>query len=136
MHFRRVDAILPEIQEWIPLESSDFEDIEKIKAIDSFVYRFAKIQDRMGDKLFPAILKELQEYRESMALIDVLNRLEKLELLPVSDEWIDFRKLRNTLTHEYPDNKDEIAESISLSVEVYRKMKAIYHNMLKRTDIS
>ena len=67
-----------------------------------------------------------------MALIDVLHRLEKLELLSSSDKWIEYRKLRNVLTHEYPDNEDEIIEAINLSIEAYIDMKNIYYTMLER----
>jgi len=136
IHFKRIDMILPEIKSYLPFSNDDFEDIEKIKAIDSFIYRFTKIQDKMGDKFFPATLRELQEYKNSMALIDVLNRLEKLELLENSDDWIDYRKLRNSLTHEYPNNSDDVLEAINLSIEVYETMKTIYFKMLKRIDLS
>ncbi len=132
IHFRRIDALLPEIKSYLPFKESDFDDTEKIKTIDSFIYRFTKVQDRMGEKFFPLILSELQEYKRSMALIDVLHRLEKLELLQNSDDWIEYRKLRNTLTHEYPDNEDEIIEAINLSIEAYIDMKNIYHQMLER----
>ena len=132
IHFRRIDALLPELQSYMPFKESDFEDIEKIKTIDSFIYRFTKIQDRMGEKFFPLVLDELYEYKRTMALIDVLHRLEKLELLASSDKWIEYRKLRNVLTHEYPDNEDEIIEAINLSIEAYVDMKNIYHTMLER----
>ena len=132
IHFRRIDALLPEIKSYLPFKESDFDDTEKIKTIDSFIYRFTKVQDRMGEKFFPLILSELQEYKRSMALIDVLHRLEKLELLQNSDDWIEYRKLRNTLTHEYPDNEDEIIEAINLSIEAYIDMKNIYEKMLER----
>ena len=132
IHFRRIDALLPEIKSYLPFKESDFDDTEKIKTIDSFIYRFTKVQDRMGEKFFPLILSELQEYKRSMALIDVLHRLEKLELLQNSDDWIEYRKLRNTLTHEYPDNEDEIIEAINLSIEAYIDMKNIYNQMLER----
>ena len=132
MHFSRIDAVLPELKSYFPLQKSDFQEIEKIKTIDFFIHRFIKVQDRMGEKLFPIILKELYEYKSSMSLIDVLHRLEKLELLDSSDIWIDYRKLRNTLTHEYPDNEDEIIESIVLAVEVYKNLKEIYAKMLAR----
>ncbi len=132
IHFRRIDALLPEIKSYLPFKESDFDDTEKIKTIDSFIYRFTKVQDRMGEKFFPLILSELQEYKRSMALIDVLHRLEKLELLQNSDDWIEYRKLRNTLTHEYPDNEDEIIEAINLSLEAYIDMKNIYHKILER----
>ena len=132
IHFSRLDMILPELISYLPFSEQDFNDIEKIKTIDSFIYRFTKVQDRMGEKFFPLILTELYEYKSNMAFIDVLNRLEKLELLESSDAWIEYRKLRNTLTHEYPDNEDEIIEAINLSIEVYEKMKTIYAHMLER----
>jgi len=132
IHFSRLDMILPELISYLPFSEQDFNDIEKIKTIDSFIYRFTKVQDRMGEKFFPLILTELYEYKSNMAFIDVLNRLEKLELLESSDKWIEYRKLRNTLTHEYPDNEDEIIEAINLSLEVYKKMKTIYALMLER----
>ena len=86
----------------------------------------------MDEKLFPIILKELYEYKNSMSLIDVLHKLEKLELLDSSDTWIEYRKLRNTLTHEYPDNEDEMIESVTLAIEVYKNLKKIYTKMLDR----
>jgi len=86
----------------------------------------------MGEKLFPSVLRELYEYKSNMSLIDVLHRLVKLELLDSSDIWIDYRKLRNTLTHEYPDNEDEMIESITLAIEVYENLKEIYSKMLDR----
>lgn len=132
IHFKRIDALLPEIKSYLPFKESDFDDTEKIKTIDSFIYRFTKVQDRMGEKFFPLVLSELYEYKRSMALIDVLNRLEKLELLKSSDEWIEYRKLRNTLTHEYPDNEDEIIEAINLSIDAYLNMKKTYEKMLER----
>jgi glycine cleavage system H lipoate-binding protein len=89
----------------------------------------------MEDKLFPSILRELEEYKNSMALIDVLNKLEKLELLKSSDKWIDYKKLRNSLTHEYPNNSDEVLEAIGLSIKAYEDMKNIYFVMLKRVGL-
>ncbi len=134
IHFKRIDAILPELKSYLPLDGDDFEDTEIVKTVDSFIFRFGKIQDKMGEKLFPSILRELEEYTNSMALIDVLNKLEKLELLDSSDDWIDHRKLRNSLTHDYPNDTDDIISAINLSVVVYENMRDIYYKMLKRVE--
>jgi len=130
IHFKRIDSILPEINGYLPLSKDDFDNIEIIKAIDSFILRFTKIQDKMGDKLFPAVLDKLQEYKRSMSLLDVLNKLEKLEYIDSTEEWIGFRALRNILTHEYPTNQDEIAEAVELAIDSYNKMKRIYMSMV------
>ncbi len=134
-HIKRIDAILPDIQNWLPLQKQDFDDTEKVITIDSFIYRFTKIQDKMGDKLFPAVLKEFQEYKSNMPLIDVLNKLEKFELIDSADMWIDARKLRNNLTHDYPNNEDDIIEAINLSITSYLKMKKVYTEMLNATGV-
>jgi hypothetical protein len=134
IHFKRVDNILPEVESYLPFTIDDFENTEKIKTIDSFIYRFTKIQDKMGEKLFPKVLQELQEYKNNMAFIDILNKLERLELIDSSDEWIDFRKFRNNLTHEYPNNEEDIVEAINLLVDVYKKIKNIYKIVLKRVN--
>ena len=131
-HFERIDALLPELQSYMPLSEEDFSDKEKIKTIDAFIYRFTKVQDRMGEKFFPLVLESLYEYKNNMALIDVLNRLEQLELLESSDRWIEYRNLRNALTHEYPDNEDEIIRAIELAIRAYDDMKNVYSRMLER----
>lgn len=130
LHFKRIDAIIPEIEKWMPLKVDDFNNTEVVKTIDSFIYRFIKIQDKMGDKLFPGFLQLLQEYHRNMALIDVLNTLERLEIIKSAEEWVDFRKLRNTLTHEYPDNEEEIISTLELALEAYNKIKKVYSSII------
>ena len=60
----------------------------------------------------------------------MLTRLEKLELLDDSNEWMRFREIRNDLAHEYPSQNEEKAaglnnvfESTPKLVDVYKKMK-------------
>ncbi|RKZ54032.1 MAG: hypothetical protein DRR08_26825 [Candidatus Parabeggiatoa sp. nov. 2] len=42
--FKRIDAILPDIQNWLPLQKEDLDNTEIVKTIDSFIYRFTKMQ--------------------------------------------------------------------------------------------
>ena len=123
--FYKIDLIVSEIKGLLPITNEDMEDINKIKTIDSFIFRFGKIQDIMGEKLFPAFLEYTQEYNTSMSLLDVLHKLEKLGLLN-TDEWIKIRQIRNIMTHEYPDNDDEIIATISSALEYFEIMKNIY----------
>ncbi len=131
IHIERIEAILPEIEKWLPLSNDDFNDIEKVKTLDSFIFRFIKIQDIMGRKLFPLVLRYLQEYDETMSLLDILNKLEKLEIIDSTDKWIDYRNLRNSLTHEYPGNEDEIVRAIPLAIVSYKEMKLIYDKIVR-----
>lgn len=38
-----------------------FNDQNKVEIIDSFIFRFSKIQDTIGNKLFPGILMVLED---------------------------------------------------------------------------
>lgn len=111
------------------LDAEDFEDFEKVKTIDSFIYRFIKVQDMMGDKLFRVFLDKIGEYKDNMSLLDVLDKLEKLGLLVESTRWMQYRSLRNKLTHEYPSNEDEIIEGILLAIEAFDEIEEIYKNI-------
>lgn len=125
LHQKRAKSAMKEIQEWDTIDSEIFEDFEKIKTIDTFIYRFIKMQDLMGDKLFRIFLDSLGEYKDNMSLLDVLDKLEKLEIIPNAQEWMIYRKLRNKLTHEYPNNEEEIVEGIRLSMDVFGDIEAI-----------
>lgn len=54
-----------------------FDDFKKIKTIDTFIYRFIKLQELMGEKLFKIFLDEIDEYKDNMSLLDMLDKLEK-----------------------------------------------------------
>ena len=77
----------------------------------------------MGDSLFPLILKSLEENPEQMAMLDILNRLEKLNIISSAEEWVRLRNLRNEFTHEYEDNLEENSKLIS---SLFHEVKAIY----------
>jgi len=82
------------------------EDAQRIEAdpllaerLDAFVSRFGRLQDTVADKLLPTLLLALAE--NLGAVIDNLDRAEKLGLLMSVDEWLEMRRLRNLMVHEY-----------------------------------
>ncbi len=125
LHQRRLKLALLEIKEWDSIDCEIFEDFEKIKTVDTFIYRFIKLQDLMGDKLFKVFLNALGEYRDNMSLLDVLDKLEKFEIIDSSKDWMEYRKLRNKLTHEYPNSEDDIIDGISIAIEAYFHIEKI-----------
>ena len=133
LHYSRAKDNYDEIVQF-PVDITLYNDKEKIKTIDAFIFRFIKLQDFMGDKLFKEILKSVGEYKDSMSLIDVLDKLEKLEIINDSDKWINFRILRNKLTHEYPDNQDDVIEGIKLAIEQFAEMKTILSDSIEYID--
>ena len=67
--------------------------------LDAFVSRFGRLQDTVGDKLLPALLNALAE--KTGPAIDNLDKAEKLGLLESADAWMEMRRLRNQMVHEY-----------------------------------
>jgi hypothetical protein len=67
--------------------------------LDAFVSRFGRLQDTIGDKLLPALLVALAE--KTGPAIDNLDRAEKFGFIESTDTWLEMRKLRNQMVHEY-----------------------------------
>jgi len=67
--------------------------------VDAFVARFGRLQDTLGDKLLPAWLAAHGE--KTATFIENLDRAEQLGLVEDAQAWIDMRRLRNQMIHEY-----------------------------------
>lgn len=77
-------------------------DHDLAERVEAFVGRFARLQDTVGDKLLPLLLAVLGE--NPSAVIDNLDRAERLGLLKSADEWMTIRSLRNQMVHEYVED--------------------------------
>ena len=126
IHLERLSQSAKEIEDSGNLEKLDFKDFENVKTIDTFIFRFMKLQDYMGNKLFKAFLIEIGDYTDNMSFIDVLDKLEKLEIINSVEDWLKLRKLRNKLAHEYPDELDEILEDIKEALKWLPELKDTY----------
>lgn len=67
--------------------------------LDAFVSRFGRLQDNLGDKFLPQLLLALAE--KPGAAIDNLDRAERLGWIESVEAWLEIRKLRNQMVHEY-----------------------------------
>jgi hypothetical protein len=67
--------------------------------LDAFVGRIGRLQDNLGDKLLPQLLDAMAE--KTGAAIENLDRAEKLGWIESADVWLEIRKLRNHMVHEY-----------------------------------
>ena len=117
----------------IDISAKFFEDYNNTRIVNSFLFNFSKLQDKIGAKLFKKALYELKEIDGfSIAMIDVLNRLEKLEIVEDANAWDNLREIRNILAHEYPLDIDERVENIELALGGYRELKKIYLRLKAR----
>ena len=78
--------------------------------LDAFVSRFGRLQDTVGDKLLPALLNALAETLGPA--IDNLDKAEKFGFIDSVDEWMEMRKLRNQMVHEYIEDLTVLASAL------------------------
>lgn len=97
---------------WVEGLEQDQELAEKLEA---FVSRFGRMQDTITDKLLPRWLIALAETPGS--LIETLNRAERLGVMEDVERWLEARKLRNRLVHEYMEDPEQFAEDLLLARE-------------------
>lgn len=115
-----------------PLTAGNFraQSDEVVAVLDQFAFRFVRLQDTMGAKLFRVFLVEsLKEPYEDAPLRDVLDRLEALRMLASADAWERIRVMRNALAHDYPESAEEKAAVLNLAIEMADQMEAVLRRL-------
>ncbi|NPA60460.1 MAG: hypothetical protein GXO30_08415 [Epsilonproteobacteria bacterium] len=124
----------------MPLNKSKYTNLsdDKVANIDQFLFRFAKLQDVVGQKLFKTVLLFLKEDIEGKPFIDILNLMEKLYLLEDANIWKQLRDDRNELAHNYEDEPEQMSETInrlydkrSVLIHIYKHIKNYVEKKLK-----
>ena len=125
LHAGVLDEGLDDAKAWIPLSPRVTIEKEMLRILDQIAYRFAKLQDSMGEKLLPLILELAQEtLPENATFAEKLNRLERIGVLPAAEEWKKFRIVRNAVAHDYPDDPEMRASAINRFMEGAVKLSA------------
>ncbi len=117
-HFERMQCAFDALSSVypFPLDYNSYQNIllssHYVAYTDQIVYRFTKLQDTMGGRLFKSFLLYQGENTDK-PFLDILNRLEAMNVLIV-DNWFELRDLRNEITHEYDDNKESIIAVLNM----------------------
>jgi len=127
IHVKRMEFAKSRVEAFIPLNQDNYYklDDETIGFLDQYIFRFSKLQDALGTRLFPLILESLAEPVADKAFIDILNRLEQLEILNSAFAWVELRKIRNDIAHEYPASLIERIEGINHIFDKLEELKQI-----------
>lgn len=104
------------------------------RLLDQFAYRFTRLQDDMGGRLFPGLLGALGEEFGPLSMIDRLNRLEQLGWIPQVDEWLELRRIRNEFTHDYPENFELRLVRLRQAMEAAARLIKILKSVMQRLD--
>ena len=106
VHVRRVEYARVQCSRFFPLTDSSYKLLgdDDIAHIDQLIYRYTKLQDAMGAKLFPSIVGYLREDADSLTVFDKLAQLERSKVITNAEQWQEFRELRNQLSHDYEND--------------------------------
>ena len=112
-HMSHAQSVLRQI---IPLNAQTLEDLTNVQVayLDQLIYRFTKLQDTIGRKIFPIMLGLMGEDVADSSFIDKLNTLEKIGALKTKQFWQDLRETRNLISHEYPEEEEMLVETINI----------------------
>ena len=82
-HIVRIEEALGGLKSYFPLNEETYLNLnsEAVMRLDQFIFRFSKLQDAIGTKVFKYVLAWLYEEVETMSMRDVLDRLERLEVV-------------------------------------------------------
>jgi len=88
---------------------------ENSEMLDAFVSRYGRLQDTLGDKLLPAMLRAGLEKTGSQ--LDNLLRAEKLGWIESVQIWIELRELRNRLVYEYMELAGDLLSALQQALQ-------------------
>jgi len=130
-HCLRIHDSAKQMQAFMPLSTASYLNLSKLQVqiIDQFLFRFIKLQDSMGERLFKAVLLLLEEEVANKPFIDILNRLEQLEILSSADDWRALRDIRNIVAHTYDDEPEEAALAINKIFSKREDLLFIFQNI-------
>jgi len=120
-HSRRILYARTKMKDFFPLTTlSKYQNLsdEQIEHIDQLVYRFQKLQDDMGSKLFKSVVANLGETDVfNKPVLDILNIMKKYGVISDDTHWQSMREIRNSLAHEYLDNLNHDRELLNYLFE-------------------
>jgi len=106
----------------------NFLPYEKRAYLESYLKRFASIQDYLGAKIFPLLI-ELSGISNTKKMSEILNLISKEEIIDI-DTWLEMRS-PNELEHDYPDDLEEALQDLKICVDNYKYLIEIREKIEK-----
>jgi len=137
IHIQRLKEVLVELKKLYPINYDKLEDFDTIQKdkLDVLAFRFSKLQDILGAKIFRKYLEYLNYPIQDKNFLELLKELNKENIVDI-DKWAEFRAVRNSIAHDYPYNDDEKIEAINYliqNVEYLIEIKEKIETNIKRS---
>ena len=139
-HVELIEESLEVLNPKIPIE--DYNSLNQLErfALNALIFRFSKLQDLIGAKIFRNYLDFSGFNIAQKSFFDILREIEKEGIIDI-DSWSELRELRNKIAHEYPEEADEVLESINLFVkksglliEISDRLEQKYNEIKQKRD--
>lgn len=112
----RLRYALDQMKPYIPFDADRVEAVEAANPLltDAFLKRFENLVNHLQDQLWRRVAVE-QGLRDPdrMSRRDLADLMEKLDLLPSADEFLDVVRTRNRLSHVYPPDPGRQARRLN-----------------------
>ncbi len=109
------------IEKFLPLSAENLENLLKndkmLMLFDQIALRYIKLQDTLGKLLRNYFILQ-GENIDSSSMIDLINLAEKKNFNINEDLWFELRYLRNSITHEYPNDYEDISVAVNRLFEL------------------
>ncbi|SNR60552.1 hypothetical protein [Desulfurobacterium atlanticum] len=117
-HVERLNDVLERLKPLYPLNTNKFNVLTSSQKdmLDTLAFRFSKLQDLLGSRIFREFLNHTGYITEGKTFLELLREIEKEGIIDI-DTWSQFRKIRNLIAHDYPDELSEKIEAINFLIE-------------------
>lgn len=112
-HIQKIKAAQEILQNVMPLDAKSLMGLDEREQdkLDILIFRFAKLQDLLGRKIFRTILS-YSGYETDIPFVEILSELEREGLIEV-ERWMALRDARNAIAHEYPNEEAQIVDELN-----------------------
>ncbi len=134
IHARRLGTALARVEPMLPMTADKIHSIsdEQASFLEVVNNRFGKMQDEIGGKVFPTVA-ELAN-KKARTFIDVLNVMEKIELLDNSSWFESLRDLRNAITHDYEEDYETLARHTNQLIPKAHQILAYWKDLKPKLE--
>jgi uncharacterized protein with HEPN domain len=131
IHVDRITMALDDLRLIFPLNQDKILNFSKneVMLVELLLSRFAKLQDYMGEVIFDHFLRSTGDYKSNLTMIDKINKLERLEVIEDAEIWKKMRRIRNHISHEYPDHPELMAQYINQVFELAPQLIEILNHI-------
>ena len=118
LHAERLKEVLSRLSYLLPMAEEKLLELSPPEKdmLDVLAFRFSKLQDLLGSKIFREFLESQGFITEGKSFLEILREVEREGIIDV-DTWSEFRKVSNLIAHEYPLTVSERVEAINYLVE-------------------